>query len=36
MRPPQREASWSPLVDAPMHPEYPSGHAILAGAVGAV
>ena len=32
----QRDASWSPLVDAPMHPEYPSGHAILAGAVGAV
>ena len=32
----EREASWSPLVDAPMHPEYPSGHAILAGAVGAV
>ena len=32
----EREASWSPLVDSPMHPEYPSGHAILAGAVGAV
>ena len=32
----QREASWSPLVDAPMHPEFPSGHAILAGAVAAV
>ena len=32
----EREASWSPLIDAPMHPEYPSGHAILAGAVGAV
>jgi hypothetical protein len=32
----EREASWSSLVDAPMHPEYPSGHAILAGAVGAV
>ena len=31
-----RDASWSPLIDAPMHPEYPSGHAILAGAVGAV
>jgi membrane-associated phospholipid phosphatase len=23
-------------VEAPMHPEYPSGHAILAGAVGAI
>ena len=32
----QRDASWSPLVEAPMHPEYPSGHAILASAVGAV
>jgi len=32
----QRDASWSPLIDAPMHPEYPSGHAILAAAVGAV
>ncbi|NRF65847.1 vanadium-dependent haloperoxidase [Aquincola sp. S2] len=32
----QRDASWAPLVDAPMHPEYPSGHSILAGAVGAV
>ena len=32
----EREASWVPLVDSPMHPEYPSGHAILAGAVGAV
>jgi hypothetical protein len=31
-----RDASWSPLLDAPMHPEYPSGHSILAGAVGAV
>jgi hypothetical protein len=31
-----REPGWQPLVDAPMHPEYPSGHAILAGSVGAV
>jgi hypothetical protein len=31
-----RDASWSPLIDNPMHPEYPSGHAILAGAVGTV
>jgi membrane-associated phospholipid phosphatase len=31
-----RDAAWAPLIDAPMHPEYPSGHAILAGAVGAV
>ena len=32
----ERDASWAPLIDAPMHPEYPSGHSILAGAVGAV
>jgi hypothetical protein len=32
----EREASWTPLIDAPMHPEYPSAHSTLAGAVGAV
>ena len=32
----ERDASWAPFVDAPMHPEYPSGHSILAAAVGAV
>jgi PAP2 superfamily len=32
----ERDAAWTPLHDAPMHPEYPSGHAILAGALGAV
>jgi PAP2 superfamily len=31
-----RDPSWAPLIEAPLHPEYPSGHAILAGAVGAV
>lgn len=31
-----RDASWAPLVDNPMHPEYPSGHGILASAVGTV
>jgi hypothetical protein len=31
-----RDASWTPFIDAPMHPEYPSAHAILAGAVGTV
>lgn len=31
-----RDASWVPMIDNPMHPEYPSGHAILAGAVAAV
>ena len=28
------EAGWAPLIDAPGHPEYPSAHSILAGAVG--
>ena len=32
----QREASWTSLIDAPMHPEYPSAHSILAAAVGTV
>lgn len=31
-----RDATWAPLIDNPMHPEYPSGHAILAAAVGTV
>ena len=31
-----REGNWSPLIDNPMHPEYPSGHSILAASVGAV
>ena len=30
------EASWTPFLEAPLHPEYPSGHTILAGALGAV
>lgn len=28
------EAGWAPLIDNPGHPEYPSAHSILAGAVG--
>ena len=31
-----RDATWAPLIDTPMHPEYPSGHSILAGAIGAI
>jgi hypothetical protein len=27
------EPSWVSLIDAPMHPEYPSGHSILASTV---
>ncbi len=32
----EAEAGWAPLIDVPMHTEYPSGHGILAGAVAAV
>lgn len=31
-----RDSAWAPLIDAPLHPEYPSAHATLAGAVGTV
>src|SRR5262249_12385709 len=31
-----REASWLPLGDTPMHPEYPCAHCITSTAVGAV
>lgn len=32
----ERDARWAPLIDVPMHPEYPSGHSILASAVAGV
>lgn len=32
----ERDASWTPLIDAPMHPEYPCAHCILAGTVATV
>jgi len=32
----QREPNWASLIDAPMHPEYPSGHSILAATVATV
>jgi hypothetical protein len=32
----ERDPSWVPFIDTPMHPEYPCAHCILAGAVGAV
>jgi hypothetical protein len=31
-----RDAAWEPLIETPMHPEYPCGHCIGAGAVAAV
>jgi PAP2 superfamily len=32
----QRDAAWAPLIDTPMHPEYPCAHCILAGTVATV
>jgi hypothetical protein len=32
----ERDASWLPFIDTPMHPEYPCAHCILSAAVGAV
>ena len=32
----ERDPSWLPLIDTPMHPEYPCAHCIIAGAIGTV
>jgi PAP2 superfamily len=32
----ERDASWTPFIDTPMHPEYPCAHCIQAGVVGAI
>jgi hypothetical protein len=32
----ERDPSWLPLIDTPMHPEYPCAHCIVSGAVGTV
>ncbi|MCO6427178.1 vanadium-dependent haloperoxidase [Nitrosomonas communis] len=32
----EREASWLPFIDTPMHPEYPCAHCIVSAAVGTV
>lgn len=32
----ERDASWLPFLDAPMHPEYPCAHCIVAGTIGAL
>lgn len=32
----ERDPSWSPLIDTPMHPEYPCAHCIVSGSLGAV
>jgi len=32
----ERDGGWQPLIDTPMHPEFPSAHSALAASVGAV
>jgi hypothetical protein len=32
----ERDASWTPLIETPMHPEYPCAHCILASTVATV
>ena len=32
----ERDASWTPFIETPMHPEYPCAHCTVAAAVGAV
>jgi VCPO second helical-bundle domain len=32
----ERDASWLPFIDTPMHPEYPCAHCIVAETVGAI
>jgi hypothetical protein len=32
----ERDASWTPLIDTPMHPEYPCAHCVISSAVGTV
>jgi PAP2 superfamily len=32
----QRDAGWTPFIETPAHPEYPSAHSILASAIGTV
>lgn len=32
----ERDPSWTPLIDTPMHPEYPCAHCVLAATVSAV
>ena len=32
----ERDASWTPFIDSPMHPEYPCAHCVVASAIGTV
>ena len=32
----ERDASWTPFIDTPMHPEYPCAHCIIAATVGTI
>jgi hypothetical protein len=32
----ERDGSWTPFINTPMHPEYPCAHCIVSGAIGTV
>ncbi|HKP69696.1 MAG TPA: vanadium-dependent haloperoxidase, partial [Pyrinomonadaceae bacterium] len=32
----ERDPSWTPFINTPMHPEYPCAHCIVSGAIGTV
>lgn len=32
----ERDAAWTPLIDTPMHPEYPCAHCVVSSSIGAV
>jgi hypothetical protein len=32
----ERDATWTPFIDTPMHPEYPCAHCVVSGSLGAV
>lgn len=32
----ERDPSWMPFIDTPMHPEYPCAHCVMSGAIGTV
>jgi hypothetical protein len=32
----ERDSSWAPFIETPMHPEYPCAHCIVSGAIGTV
>jgi hypothetical protein len=32
----ERDTTWTPFIDTPMHPEYPCAHCVVSAAIGAV